>query len=217
MSIFKRKPTVSFSYTSKDLIVSYNNIDPDKAEVLIQKFLDISHTPLDVDRGACVQINELRALRQYSEEDAEDTMNLYRNLTGDKMTFDEATRAHIQDTVDKSKAMFKDEIVEKAKALGSELHSAVLSNKSPTLSPLTKALDLTYTYVSSHLEKTDTHVSFGSDDVYIVCFCYILGGWKALLSTALPDGMYYEVTYNAQKKETYLDAYKKFENICVPD
>ena len=26
------------------------------------------------------------------------------------------------------------------------------------------------------------------------------------------DGMYYEVTYNGDKKEVYLDAYKKFEN-----
>ena len=36
--------------------------------------------------------------------------------------------------------------------------------------------------------------------------------WKALVSTTLPDGMYYEVTYNGDKKEVYLDAYKKFEN-----
>lgn len=27
--------------------------------------------------------------------------------------------------------------------------------------------------------------------------------------------MYYEVTYNGDKKETYLDAYKKWENVCV--
>ena len=38
---------------------------------------------------------------------------------------------------------------------------------------------------------------------------------KALLSTTLPDGMYYEITYNGDKKEAYLDAYKKFENRVV--
>jgi len=38
-----------------------------------------------------------------------------------------------------------------------------------------------------------------------------------LLSTDLPDGMYYEVTYNGEKKETYVDAYKKFENRVIPD
>jgi hypothetical protein len=36
-------------------------------------------------------------------------------------------------------------------------------------------------------------------------------------STTLPDGMYYEVTYNGEMKETYLDAYKKFNNILVSD
>ena len=35
------------------------------------------------------------------------------------------------------------------------------------------------------------------------------------LSTTLFDGMYYELTYNGDKKEWYLDAYKKFENRVV--
>ena len=35
-----------------------------------------------------------------------------------------------------------------------------------------------------------------------------------MVSTNLPDGMYYEVTYNGDKKEIYLDAYKKFENVA---
>lgn len=37
------------------------------------------------------------------------------------------------------------------------------------------------------------------------------------ISTTLPDGMYYEVTYNKAKDEFYLDAYKKFENRCIPN
>ena len=36
-----------------------------------------------------------------------------------------------------------------------------------------------------------------------------------LLSSTLPDGMYYELTYNGDKKEWYLDAYKKVENKVV--
>ena len=32
------------------------------------------------------------------------------------------------------------------------------------------------------------------------------------MPTTLPDDMYYEVAYNGDKKEVYLDAYKKFEN-----
>ena len=52
-------------------------------------------------------------------------------------------------------------------------------------------------------------------DVYVVWFCFILGGWKALISTTMPDGLYFEVTYNKGKDETYLDVYRKTENIVI--
>ena len=55
------------------------------------------------------------------------------------------------------------------------------------------------------------------DDVFIVWFCKTLQNWKALVSTTISDGIYYEVTYNGDKHETYLDVYKKWENVCVPD
>jgi len=80
-----------------------------------------------------------------------------------------------------------------------------------------KALRLIFEYVKARLEKTDTHVTFGQDDVYIVWFAKTLQNWKALASTTLPDGMYYEITYDGTKGNTYIDAYKKFENFCVPD
>lgn len=43
----------------------------------------------------------------------------------------------------------------------------------------------------------------------VVWFGYVLGNWKALVSTSLPDGRYYEVTYNKEKSETYIDVYQK--------
>ena len=52
-------------------------------------------------------------------------------------------------------------------------------------------------------------------EVFIVWFSKTLQNWKALISTTISDGMYYEVTHNGDKKETYLDAYKKWENVCV--
>lgn len=66
-------------------------------------------------------------------------------------------------------------------------------------------------YANEHIDKTD-NVQITMDNVFIVWFCKTLQNWKALVSTTLPDGMYYEVTYNGDKKEAYLDAYKKFEN-----
>jgi len=29
--------------------------------------------------------------------------------------------------------------------------------------------------------------------------------------------MYYEITYNGDKKEFYLDAYKKWQNVCIKE
>lgn len=69
-------------------------------------------------------------------------------------------------------------------------------------------------YVEEHLDKSDPKQQFG---VFVVWQCYILGNAKWLLYTTLPDGMYYEVTYNKIKDEFYLDAYKKFENRRIPN
>lgn len=75
-----------------------------------------------------------------------------------------------------------------------------------------KAKQLVREYVIEHLDKTDEIPNF---NVYIVWSCKILQNSKALLSTDLKDGMYYELTYNGDKKEIYFDAYKKFENKCI--
>ncbi|HAB66537.1 MAG TPA: hypothetical protein DCE23_04120 [Firmicutes bacterium] len=67
-------------------------------------------------------------------------------------------------------------------------------------------------YAEEHLDKSDNTLEF---DVYVVWQCKALQNNKALLSTSLSDGMYYELTYNGDKKELYFDAYKKFENRCI--
>ena len=55
------------------------------------------------------------------------------------------------------------------------------------------------------------------EELYIVWFCKVLGNWKALISTDAVPGMYWEVTYNGAKKETYVDTYRKAFNDCIPD
>ena len=54
------------------------------------------------------------------------------------------------------------------------------------------------------------------NDVYVVWMCKTLQNNKALVSTTVSDGMYYEITHNGDKNETYLDAYKKWENVAIP-
>lgn len=70
-------------------------------------------------------------------------------------------------------------------------------------------------YANNHLDKSDNKI-VTEDDVFIVWQCKTLQNNKALASTTLFDGMYYELTYNGDKKEIYFDAYKKWENKCIP-
>lgn len=61
------------------------------------------------------------------------------------------------------------------------------------------------------------HLGNGSEefDVYVVWQSKALQNWKFVVSTSLRDGMYYELTYDGDKKEWYLDAYKKLENRVI--
>lgn len=68
-------------------------------------------------------------------------------------------------------------------------------------------------YFNQKKEKTDTTAEMKKEDVYVVWYCKTLQNHKALLSTPVSDGMYYELTYNGDKRELYFDAYKKWENI----
>ncbi len=77
---------------------------------------------------------------------------------------------------------------------------------------LEKAKELVKEYAIEHLDKSDTIPEF---NVFVVWSCKTLQNSKALLSTTLFDGMYYEITLNGDKKEIYFDAYKKFENKCI--
>lgn len=67
-------------------------------------------------------------------------------------------------------------------------------------------------YAIDHLDKNESIPDF---NVFVVWSCKTLQNSKALLSTDLKDGMYYELTMNGDKKEIYFDAYKKFENKCI--
>ena len=75
-----------------------------------------------------------------------------------------------------------------------------------------KALSIVKDYILEHIDKTDTIPPF---EVFTVWKAKVLQNWKYLISSTLPDGMYYEMTFNGDKNEWYLDAYKKFENRCI--
>lgn len=69
-----------------------------------------------------------------------------------------------------------------------------------------KVVDYTNTFMNLNSINQPVHIS--TDDVYVVWLNRTLQNNKALLSTTIVDGMYYEVTYNGDKNEMYFDAYK---------
>lgn len=65
--------------------------------------------------------------------------------------------------------------------------------------------------------QTQLNYELEPSDIYVVWFSKTLQNWKALVSTSSPDGRYYELTYNGDKGEIYLDVYKKEDNVKIED
>lgn len=75
------------------------------------------------------------------------------------------------------------------------------------------AEEFNHRYAIENLDSTMQTV----DDFYIVWFAKVLGNWKALVSTDVVNGLYWEVTYNGNKNESYVDTYIKAFNRAIPD
>lgn len=82
-----------------------------------------------------------------------------------------------------------------------------------------RALQIIRDYETANVDKPLRGFDKALEDVAIVWKCKTLQNWKYLLITARSksDGTYYELTYNGDKKEWYLDAYKKFENVVIKE
>lgn len=61
----------------------------------------------------------------------------------------------------------------------------------------------------AHLQK------IGVKDVCVLWCGSTLQNNKAWLSTTVPDCMYYEATYDGDKKELRLDAYRKIQSVSM--
>ena len=72
---------------------------------------------------------------------------------------------------------------------------------------ITKCKDIVAGYIG------DTNIS--SLDIFVVWSCKTLQNKKALLSTTAYGAPYFEITYNGDKDETYVDVYKKNLNYVV--
>ena len=93
------------------------------------------------------------------------------------------------------------------------------------------AIKLVHDWIEAHLDASDHEQGIGTwkttedgdliatpmYEIFTVWKCKTLQNWKYLISTSLPDGMYFEATYNGDKHIWYLDAYKKFDHQNIPD
>jgi len=77
---------------------------------------------------------------------------------------------------------------------------------------LCKGYVVDYVNVFMNLTSINPPAYITTNDVYVVWLNRTLQNNKALLSTTISDGMYYEVTYNGDKNELYFDAYKHVVN-----
>ena len=71
--------------------------------------------------------------------------------------------------------------------------------------------NMIFALVNDKLDK-DNLPAITIDDIFVVWFCKTLQNWKALVSTTLPDDTYYEVTFDGDKNQVYIDTYRKIEN-----
>ena len=102
----------------------------------------------------------------------------------------------------------KQELIKRQALLFCKKEGEIMENKEF----VEKCKEIVKQYAIEHLDKSDNIPDF---EIFVVWSCKTLQNNKALLSTTLFDGMYYELTYNGDKKELYFDAYKKFENKCI--
>ena len=78
-----------------------------------------------------------------------------------------------------------------------------------------KCKEIVRDYYNDIAKSTGKNGKITTEDVFVVWLCKTLQHSKALVSTNVLDGMYYEVTYNGDKNECYVDAYKQLRNVCI--
>jgi len=88
------------------------------------------------------------------------------------------------------------------------------ATKLEQIEPQTKARSFVFQWAQEN--ALDSNFNFSN--VKVVWFSKTLQNWKAIIAIiGTKDQFLFEVTYNGDKEETYLDAYTKLENVRIPD
>ena len=78
-----------------------------------------------------------------------------------------------------------------------------------------RAKSLVCDYMNQKYHEVYKQNAFSPDDFFIPWFCKTLQNWKAMVSTDVIPGIYFEVTYNGDRDEAYIDYYLKSDNVCI--
>lgn len=71
--------------------------------------------------------------------------------------------------------------------------------------------------VQNYNEHRDSRRSpmLNMDLVYITSFSKTLGSWKALVGSTVVRGLLWEVTFNGEKNEAYIDIFKRLNHVKI--
>ena len=72
-----------------------------------------------------------------------------------------------------------------------------------------QALQIVREYIDEHIDHSTPNAEY---TLFAVWQCSILRNFKCLIATTSPNGMYFELTYDAERGCWYFDAYRKIEN-----
>lgn len=86
------------------------------------------------------------------------------------------------------------------------------------MDPQLKAKKLVAMY-NNDFPENDNLPAMRANDFFVVWFSKTLQNWKALVGSNHPEleGLYFEVTHNGTRSETYIDVYLKIANVKVKD
>lgn len=113
--------------------------------------------------------------------------------------------------------VFDDEISAKDFVLESPPPSWPTDNRGDPFQYQMKAIQLVIEKYNRDIVDLNNQDLLTENEVFVVWFAKTLQNWKALVSTDRSDGRYYELTYNGELQETYVDVYRKTSNETISD
>ena len=75
-----------------------------------------------------------------------------------------------------------------------------------------KAIAIVKDYIQAHADPADQSME---PTLFVVWQAQVLQNFKCLIATTLPRYTYFELTYDGDENNWYLDVYKKAENIEI--